>query len=323
MSCLDNIVTLGLCDDEPISQSGLTLMMASGMSPKNLQNTATEQYISGKKLAEVKKQLALTLVENDFLVALAANRVIPQLSYPSYATTVFKSHINIGNSNIWRGLELHKNTAYRGKLRKTHISEVQLYPLASGTVSIKITDGFTEWNYTDVSVIANQVNNVEVDVLINSESTKAKILVDQSVIPFASGLITCMTGCSGTMPNECGYANGFDGNNRIKSESYGVGVIFDCACDYRQIMCDLGKSYFGQIIWLKWQYLVYDEQYKSNRFTSWVIYNRDDIPKIILPDIDAQYTIAWNGLMNSLLGILNTYRDDCLNCRGVKKMVFL
>ena len=62
-----------------------------------------------------------------------------------------------------------------------------------------------------------------------------------------------------------------------------------------------------------------EEQYRTNRFNDWVIYNREEMPDVI-NQLRADYTTRWNEMMNGLFGILNTYKDDCLNCRGVKKV---
>ncbi len=95
----------------------------------------------------------------------------------------------------------------------------------------------------------------------------------------------------------CGYANGWDGSIPVKSEGYGVNVQFYCECDYTQILCDLAPSYSGELIWLKWQILLFEEQLMSNRFNDWVIYNEEQIQNTHLPQLRSAYNNKWNSLM--------------------------
>jgi len=322
MGCIENIVTLGLCDTDT-STSGLTLMQAGGMSPKNLENTASEQYVSGTKLANMKKALAITLLKNDFIGVLRGNNIATTIADPIYSTSTFIPAVDLGTYSGARGVTLHANHSnYHGRLRKQKITGISCYPLTSGVADIQIVDvieGVTTITPFSATFVANRINNFAIDY--TCQNSVVRVLIDNSVITFASAPITCLKGCNNSMPNPCGWADGWDGTAAVKSEGYGINVLFKCHCDYDQLLCDLAPTFTGELLWLKWQELIFDEQYKTNRFSAWVIYNREDIDKVILPQIRQQYAIKWNEMVGgALFNILKTYRDDCLNCRGIRQV---
>lgn len=325
MACIDDIVTLGACPDEGVSKSGLTLLMAPGMSQKIFANIANETYIQGREMVMAKKKLALITIKNDFVGVLQANRVITTISNPIYDTSVYNLNASVGTSDLSRGVTIHKNTSYRGKLRKTIIKSVQCYPRSSGTGVLEIKDGFNTYAY-EIDLVGGQVNTFDHDILgdfpfyINSDCHSFKVLI-RTDVDMASAFIQCKKGCNNPAPNPCGWADGWGGTKAVQEQGYGVNVQFYCECDYTQILCDLSSSYSGELIWLKWQILVMEEQCRTDRFNNWVIYNRDEIWERILPDLNNKYTEKWNNLMSGLLGILNTYRDECLNCRGLRRVV--
>lgn len=321
MSCsLDSIVTLGLCPDNGTPTSGFTLLMAAGISKNNLANIADEDVITGAALAIEKKQQSIVQVRNDFIGILNTNNVITDINHPVYDTGYFLPNVNIG-ANTSRGTWLHKSSRYKGSLRKTYIKAIQVYPLADGTGTLSIDDGITEYSYS-VDLVGGQVNTFDEDNLdsfpmeLNTNSASVKILMT-STVSFASSKITCKTGCNGSIPNPCGWAEGWDGSNRTREEGYGMNVQFYCECDYVQILCDLSKAYSGEMIWWKWQANIFREQQKSNRFHNWVVYNADEIDKWIA-DAESNYNRVFNNMMAGLPGLLKNYRDDCLNCKRVK-----
>lgn len=322
MCSLDNIVTLGVCPDESASESGFTLMMAKGITLKNLANIATETYNAGLEMAMSNKSLTITQFKNDFIGALQLNKVVTTISNPQYDTGIFNTSENIGTYAGYRGLNIYKSHKYKGRLRKTYIKSIQVYPLASGDTVINIWDGINSYSYA-VTLVANQINTFDEDNLegfpfvMASTDSGLRITIDQTSIPLASSKITCLKGCNGTVPNECAWADGWDGERNVKSEGYGLNVQFYCGCDYEQVICDLSKTFTGELIWLKWQYNILEEQLYSNRFTNMVVYNKEQTEKR-LKELEADYTNKWNALMAGLLSILQTYKDDCLDCRGIR-----
>lgn len=321
MACLDSVVTLGLCGDAGASTSGFQLIQAAGISKNNLANIADEDVISGASMALQIKEFTLVQVRNDFIGALQTNQVVATVTNPTYDTSYFLTEQSTGTYNGNRGVWLHK-AKWKGQLRKTTIEAIHCYPLASGDGTITIQDGINEYTY-DVTFVANQENIFDEDVLsgfpfeLSENSSYVKVLINQTDIAFAKSKITCMVGCNGSMPNPCGWAEGWDGAAAARGEGYGINVRFKCECDYERILCDLSKSFSGELIWWKWQANVFREQLKSNRFNGWVVYNHEELPKWI-DDAEANYNRVWNNLMQGMLGILKTYRDDCLNCRGTR-----
>lgn len=323
MACTDSIVTLGLCPDEDASLSGLRLIDAPGISIKTLALSANETYVKGTELAMEKKALALTLITNDFIGTLQGNRIVTTISNPEYNTSQFDTSTILAASNDEKGTTWHK-APWRGNLRQSIVKQIEVYPVDSGDAELLIYDGYNTYTYA-VTLVGGQVNVFDESNLsgfpfiINQHSSSIKVLMDAPGIRFYSAPISCMKGCNNSMPNPCGWADGWDGTKAVKSEGYGINVVFYCNCNYEQILCDLAKSYSGELIWLKWQIEIFNEQKKTNRFNNWVVYDTATLKEEI-QELEAKYTAKWNSLMEGALGILNTYRDQCLNCRGIRTM---
>jgi hypothetical protein len=310
--CLLNLVTLGSCPEDEESLSGFTLLTAPGISPKILADIANENYISGKELAMQKKNLTLLQVRNDFIGALQTQNVVTNMAVPEFETGEIILANSTGTYEGYRGLKVHK-TNRKGGLRKTYIKNIQAYPLSSGVSYLRIVDG-DQTSLYQVTWIANQLNTVAVEYEMNNQYVN--IEVDQTAISFAETNVTCQTGCGGRTPNDCAWVEGWDGTKNVKSNGYGIKAVFYCKCDYDHIICDI--KYFGELIWLKWTLNIMEEQYRTNRFNNWVIYNRDEMPDVI-NQLRSDYATKWNEMMAGLFGILNTYRDACLDCKGIKK----
>ncbi len=321
MSCLDNIVTLGLCEGEE-NLSGFTLMNAAGMSPVNGERIASEQYGNGITLFNAKKQIAINTVRNDFLGVLQANNIATTIADKLYDTSSFDTSKDMGNYTGFRGVKVHGvHAGVRGGLRKLKIKAIQCYPLVSMGGEIKILDfesGVEITTTIPVTFVANQLNTFTLPIPYIAKNPQIAVVIDNSVQHFASSIITCKRGCNGTANNPCAWSNGWDGTQEVRHEGYGINVQFFCTCDYDSLMCDLSKPYLGELIWLKWQEYVFDEQRKTNRFNAWVTYNRDDLVTYI-HEIQGQYSAKFNSMLSGgLFNILKNYRDECLQCRGLR-----
>lgn len=323
--CLSSIVALGACPDEGPSKSGFLLLNAPGISIKGLADTANENYMTGANLAMKKKDLALLQVKNDFLGALQANKVVPFISAPTHTAGLFVPNTDMGTYAGERGVTLHKNVSYRGSLRVTYIKSIQLFPLASGSATLKIYDGNNVYTYA-ITLVANQINTFDETQLsgfpfaVSGSSSAVRVLISNAAISFSSIDIKCLKGCGGSMPNECGWIDGWDGTGAVKSEGYGINVEFYCECDYEKVMCDLSNSFMGELVWLQWQIKIWEDHYLTNRFNNWTTYNRDDIKDNVIPNLYNKYNAKWNDMMSGLISVLQTYRDDCLQCRGIRRM---
>lgn len=321
MSCVDNIVTLGLCDDEQPS-SGLTLMQAAGMSPKNLDKIAAEQYVQGARLAEVKKRLAITFMRNDLIGVMQANRIATTLADPVYDSCKFDPATDMGLFAGNRGIKIHGATDIKTNgLRKLKLKSIQCYPLVSGAGEIIVVDiisGVTTEIPYAVTFVANRVNTFSIDY--TAQNRDVMVLINNAEINFASAPVICHKGCDGGAPNPCAWVDGWDGAGAVKKEGFGINVQFYCTCDYDQLICDLAKTMTGELIWLKWQELIFDEQLKTNRFNNWVVYNREELQGVV-DSLGSQYASKFNNMVSGgLFNILQNYRDGCLTCRGIRKI---
>lgn len=320
MPCISDVVTLGLCPDDAAPTSGLRLIDASGITLKNLAKAATETYTSGVNMAMAKKSLAATLLTNDFIGALQSNNVVPNISNPIYDSSIFNTQATNGLYNGERGVNVYKVEERGSRLRSLTIEEIQLYPLQSGESYINITDGYKQYSYP-VTLVANQVNTFNSETLSGFpfvvQSGYARVTISNSTITFAKSPLICHSGCSGAA-NPCGWVDGWNGTGKAAKEGYGVNVRFKCECNYEQILCDLYKGFSGELFWLKWQILIFDEKLKSNRFNDWIIYNRDELKEYVIPQLRSQYNTKWADLMAAMPSILKTYKDSCINCNGVR-----
>lgn len=321
MACIDQLVTLGICPDEDASTSGFTLLQAPGMNLKNFANIAIDS--SGIDMVMEKKALTILQLKNDFIGEMQMRNVVMQQSSPVYNTSVLNPNINKGTYTGFRGLTLHKNAKYRGRLRKTRIKSIDIYSFTDGETQLKLDDGINTYTW-DIELVANSVNTFNETNLddfpytLSMDSDYVRVLVDTTNVELSSAEIRCMIGCNGTMPNDCGWANGWDGSAAEKSEGYGVNVNFQCDCDYEQLICD--TKVMGELMWLKWQINVYEEQEKSNRFSNLVVYSHEEIRDKVIPELYGKYNAKWSNLLDGLYGILKTYRDDCLDCRRIRRV---
>lgn len=327
-SCIPDIVSLGLCDDE-ISLSGFTLMQAAGMSPLNGDRIATEQYNNGKQMFEVKKSVAENMVRNDFIGVLQQNRIVSTITKREYNTCYFNTSSETGTYSGYRGLVVASRGASQlGTLRKFYIDKIQCYPLQSGECTIRIRDfdnGIPVNTNINVNLVANQLNTFDDTVgfeRYHCINDRVLVEIDQTTISFADTVITCKDGCDNTGKNPCGSAEGYNGTGISRKNGFGLNVVFSCNCDYDELICKFSRTFTGELIWLKWQALVYEEMYKTNRFNTWTTYNRDEIMKVILPDLNNKYNMKFNEMIaGGMLEMLKQYNDnDCLNCRGVQQI---
>lgn len=321
MSLLQNIISVrDVCaGEQPESLSGLDLMDAPEISALNLANIANEEYVTGLNLAKKKTEQAIILVRNDMMSVMVANRVVPGLSEKKHTAGTFKPTINYPAEAKERGLTLYKNRKIKGSLRKLKIHAIQVFPLASMEgATLKIYDdyaGGTVSTYT-IDLVANEVNSFNVGYEV--KGSFARVLLDGTDMPVAGTYLTCFTGCNGTMPNDCGYTKGWYDDREISSKKgFGINIEFGCACDYEQLLCDLAKTYIGEIVWLKSRVLLMEEHLRTNRLNNWVVYGREET-KQYLTDVENQYREKWQVFVNAMPGLLKQFNDDCLQCNGIR-----
>jgi hypothetical protein len=324
MSCLDNIVTIGICDAE-LSSSGYTLMGAAGMSPLNAAKVTTEQYNNSLALLETIKQNAIRIVRTDFNAFLQTQAIATDITNRQYDSANFNINKGLGFYQGLRGQTIFANQRFqKGNMRQLRIFSVQTYALVGGDGEIVIADfenGVPIQTSYPTTFTANTLQIHELPEPYVAKSGQVSVLIDNTSLAFASSKIICGTGCGGTPKNPCGRVEGWDGEGFVRHEGHGLNVQFACDCDYDKLICDLTKVFTGELIWYKMQELFYEEQYKSNRFNNWTIYNREDIPKVILPQLQNKYADKFNSMVaGGIYNILKVYNDDCLDCRGIRKV---
>src|SRR5690606_17452176 len=257
MDCLNNIVTLGLCPDAGESTSGFTLLDADGISIKNLAEIADDSNIKGVDLAMNKKSLSIKQFYNDFIASLQANKVMTNQSEEVYKASEFVTNANNGVSNESRGVTLHR-VRQKGNLRKLIIDSIEIYPLTSGNVTLKVDDGINTYTY-DVDLIADQVNVLDGDVLddlpfaLKDNVCDVRITVETNGVLLSKSQIICLKGCNGTTPNDCGWVDGWDGSMAVKKKDMGVNVNLHCESDYASVLFNMPEKLILELIWLNWQ----------------------------------------------------------------------
>lgn len=312
-SCLDNIVAISGCQGRETSISGFDLMDAPEISPKNLNNAANEFYVQGTKLAEAQLNLAITQVRNDFIGALGANQIATTVVEPVYSTASFVDNMSYPADGKERGTTLYKSGKLRDRVRKTKGVQVEVFPLENHpSTELRLYDNGMLYTYP-VQLVANQINVFDIDHFVQGDFVR---VVFENV-GVRGAKITCMLGCNGTTPNDCGYAKGWDGTREVKNEGYGINVKFKCECDYDEILCDMAKGAIGEIVWTKARINILKVQYKTNRFNNFVVYGHDELEKYI-PMLENEYAGLWNNMMLSLPNLIKPYQGACINCRGIK-----
>jgi hypothetical protein len=322
MACIDNIVTIGICDTEP-SLSGFTLMGASGMSPLNASKVTTEQYANMLEMLEIVKQNAIRILRTDFNGFLQSNRIATTITNRVYDSAKFNVAKGNGFYAGFRGQTIHANTRYqRGNMRQLRIVSVETYTLVGGEGEIVIADfdnGVPITTSYPTTFVANtkQIHTLPTPYI--AVSSQISVLIDNTSLAFSSSDIICGVGCGGSAKNDCATVQGYDGEAFVRKEGYGMNVQFTCDCYYDNLICDLTSAFTGELLWYKMQELFYEEQYKSNRFNNWTTYNRDEIMKVIIPDLQNKYATKFNAMISGgIMDILRQYQDDCLNCRGIR-----
>jgi len=319
-SCLDDIVTVSdLCNGErECSLSGFDLMDAPEISITNLSAIANETYMTGLRLARAKVKQAALQVKNDMIAILNTNNITTDLSAPSFRTSTFNPNVSIAPAALERGITIFRSARIRGKLKKVFIKDIEIYPLVSAETHLLIYDNGYQTSYP-VSLVGGKVNSFQLNYIVRGKY--ARFVIDDTNVTMASATLMCTSGCNGTEPNYCAYTESYNGSKEVGSkEGYGINLIFSCECDYDQFLCDLAKTYVGELIWLKSRILLLDERLHTSRMNNWVVYNREESAQMRI-DLDTEYREKWNGLVRGMYSILKNYRDSCLECRGIRWVV--
>ena len=319
-SCLDNIVTVSdLCSGKrDCSLSGYDLMDAPEISIENLASIANEIYLTGLNLARQKVKQAVLQVKNDLIAVLNTNSITTDISAIEYNSSIFNPAIIIDPSAAERGISIFRSSKIRGKLKKIKVSTIEIYPSISAQTYLLVYDNNVLTKYA-IDLTGGKVNSFDINYVIQGKY--ARFVIDDTALPMISATIKCGVGCDSSLPNDCAYGESYNGITETnQKEAYGINLIFNCECDYDQFLCDLSRTYVGELIWLKSRILLLDEKLYTSRMNNWIIYGRNETAQL-KADLDAEYREKWNGLVKGMYGILKNYRDSCLECRGIRWVV--
>lgn len=319
MSCLDNIVSVGVCDEA--GTSGFKLIDAAGISASTLAKIADDDNHTGMSLALSKKTIAIIKVKNDFVNMMVANAVTADVSTISYASGDLTSTLQ-DTSALYRGVVVHKANP-SDRIKKTYLKAIHFIPSASGTINMRIEDGNNVLSFA-VAATGGVMNSIDVSTITSNQkpyevmSGIAKVLILDNGVQLYSSNITCLKGCSGRIPNPCAWVDGWDGSKYVKSNGFGLSVEFNCECDYDEVLCNLANSLVGELVYIAWQIEIMQEQMMSGRFNNIVTYGVEDIRDTWLPSLKAEYKAKWGAVASNIKAIVSKFNSDCVNCRGIK-----
>lgn len=323
ISCLENIVTFRGCNASATPLSGLDLMDAPEITIKNIANTATEKDVSGIEMVNRLLSLSHTMVRNDLLEVMAANRMLLNVTNKVWETSKFKPTTTIAANNTERGLTVWRtNKSLQKSLKTMKIHTIYIYPMEDYTDAVvKIYDNGGQVNKTSTysfDLVGGQVN--EFDVEYDCEGTNITVAI-RGDMALASSYLELCAACSGKAPNDCGYTQSYTGGKSVNGrEGYGVGVSFSCECDYDRILCSLAKTSVGKIIWMKARLMILEERIKSNRLNNFVIYNVEQA-KEYFNQLQAEYDDSWKSFIASLPNLLRQWNGDCVICNGIRSVI--
>lgn len=316
MSCLENVISVrNYCDpsSNTPSLSGLDLMDAPELNQTSMAAMADADFIKGYDLAKEAVRQAGIFLRNDFLGVLASNKIATTIHEELHASSKFDSETIYPAVSIERGFVLHKSSK-NGKMKKLRIRKLYLNAADSAeSATIKIYDN---GKVTSVNVSVDEgLNEYDFEYEVQGQSARI-VLAEESVPVFATKLL-CHVGCDGKAPNDCGYTKAWNGSEVAVKEAYGLGVDFSCFCDYDSLLCGLSKTYIGNLLYLKSRIILLEKRQHSTRLNDFIIYGEEEAKELRVELIN-EYNGEWNTFVGSLPNILKSYRDDCLDCRGIK-----
>jgi hypothetical protein len=319
MDCLNDIVTFRGCDASVTPLSGLDLMDAPEITIKNVANTATEKDISGTEMVNRLLALSHTMVRNDLLQTLAANKMLLNVTNKTWQTTTIAANSTERGLTLWRA-----NKNLQKSLKKMTIRTIYIYPMVDyAGATVKIYDNGGRLNKTttySLDFIGGEINEFDVEYEVEGTNVTVAVVGEMAL---ASSYLTLCAGCSGKMPNDCGYTQSYVNGRSVNGrEGYGVGVSFDCECDYDQILCYLAKKSVGQLIWLKARLMILDETIHSNRLSNYVIFGKEQA-KESYNKVQAEYDQAWATFVKGLPALLMQWNGDCITCNGIRQVINL
>ena len=309
--CLEKIVSVrDVCSTLPTQNtSGYDLMDAPEINIGRINDIANAEYNSGYKILKNCVRLALRDMQNDFISTLSANNIIASSTPAQDIATGNFSSLNTNNANGLKGIVLHKRSSEG--IKKLRVKKLRIYPVNDHeSVDIKFIDSGNQ-SVIKVALVGGQVNEFAIDY--TAEGDEIKILMEG--VQTYSSVLTCLIGCGGSMPNQCGYVKGWNGYSEVNSEGFGINAVFSCECDYSQILCQQSRNFVGLLIWIKARINVLEERINSTRINPFVIYGAEDAKQQRLELLN-EYNEKWNLFIQTIPNIIQS--DECFTCNKSK-----
>lgn len=306
--CLENIVSVrDVCAEQVIvSSSGYDMMDAPEIDLAKINDIANAEYNTGLKVLKNCVRLALRDIETDFISVLFANKISANSSSYDVVTGNFSTQYQNGGTGQ-KGIVIHKQN-YTG-IKKLRLKKIMIYPVNDNqNAQLKLIDSGRE-STINVSLTGGRVNEFAIDYFVEGNDVK---IVLEGVQTYSSEL-TCLLGCGGTIPNDCGYVKGWNGSSEIKSEGFGINAIFTCECDYSQILCQQSKNFVGLLIWLKARIYALEERINSSRINPFIIYGQEEAKNQRIELLN-EYNSKWNVFIETIPNLIKG-NDDCFECK--------
>jgi hypothetical protein len=309
--CLENIVTVrDVCKEQPvISSSGYDMMDAPEIDISRINDIANAEYTTGLKILKNCIRMAIRDIETDFISVLSANKISAVSNSYDVVTGNF-SQENQNNGSGLKGIVIHRQNT--SGIKKIRLKKIRIYPINDhANAQLKLIDSGRE-STMNIALTGGKVNEFAIDYFV--EGTEVKIVLDN--VPTYSSELTCLLGCGGTIPNDCGYVKGWNGSTEIQKEGFGVNAVFSCECDYSQILCQQSKNFVGLLIWLKARIFVLEERINSSRINPFIIYGQEDAKNNRI-ELITEYNSKWNVFIDIIPNIISG-NDDCFECKKAK-----
>lgn len=319
MNCLQNIVSVSNpCESVKVqSASGYDILDAPELSLSNISQIANSDEPNGYLFLKKQLEFAVRDVNNDFIALLNTNNLIVQLGKDSISTGEFtSSYVNVPNEK--QGITIHRNLNQHrpNSIKKLSIRNILIYPTQDHTSTILYIQDGVEVTEIPIQLFGNRINKFTIDYVVKN-ADHVSIYLDN--IETYSSQLTCLIGCGGTIPNECGYVKGYNNGTIVQREGYGINAVFGCDCDYESLLCRFSKTYIGEIIYLKTRSNILKERLYNERVTPYIIYGREEAEKLQV-EIENEYREKWNAFVKSVPDLLSK-DSDCINCRRISLVV--
>ncbi|ADX66963.1 Uncharacterised protein [Weeksella virosa] len=318
-TCLDNIVSVSnpCSNEKAFNTSGYDLLDAPEINLSNISQIANSDQPNGYEFLKAQLKFAIRDVVNDFISVLNTNNLITQLVSDQIITGQFDNSLNNPIAGKC-GITINRNQQYYepNSIKRLTIHSVMIFPVDDHEKTNLFIQQGTVIKTFPIKLIGGKINKYSINY--KSEGNDPIHVYLENIETYSSEL-TCLIGCNGSMPNQCGFVKGYKNGTEIQKEGFGINIAFSCDCDYESLLCRYAKSYVGKIIYLKSRANILQERLNNDRITSFIIYGREHATELH-EKVENEYRETWNSFVESLPNLLIN-DSDCINCKRVKIVV--